>query len=509
MSISVVVAAIPRILGVVLITLAGVATAQQAPSAVRSEIGKKLSTASQRAPAPRQLQIGNKRWTGDFDLMVERRMIRVAAPYSRSLYFNDKGRERGLAAELVRDFERYLNQKYARQLGKRPLTVYLFPATRDRLLSDVADGLADIAIGNLTVTEERLKTVDMVAPQNSPDVREILVADANAPALANVDDLAGKSVHVRRASSYYESLVALNERFRKEGKTQTKLVFVPDALEDEDMMEMVNTGLFEYIVVDDWKAKMWSQVLPHLKVYDTIVLRDTGRTGWATRKNSPKLAAELVDFYVNWARKQGVIAYRMQKYMKRVKELQDPTGTSEWRRFRETLALFERYGDRYGFDPLMLAAQGYQESTLDQSKRSRAGAIGVMQIMPATGASLKVGDINYVEPNIHAGAKYMDELMTKYFADAKFSEGNRPLFAFASYNAGPGNIAKARGEAAKRGLDPDNWFNNVEVVVSERVGSETTTYVRNIYKYYVGYKLIVEAQAELEKARKQLAPAKN
>jgi membrane-bound lytic murein transglycosylase MltF len=156
----------------------------------------------------------------------------------------------------------------------------------------------------------------------------------------------------------------------------------------------------------------------------------------------------------------------------------------------------------------MLAAQGYQESRLDQNAKSHVGAIGVMQIMPATGAALNVGDIRVTESNIHAGAKYMDQLITKYFPDAKFSEYNRPLFAFASYNCGPGNVAKMRKEAARRGLDPDKWFNNVEVVTSERIGIETTTYVRNIYKYYVSYKLIEDARAQTEKVKLQVAPLK-
>ena len=123
-----------------------------------------------------------------------------------------------------------------------------------------------------------------------------------------------------------------------------------------------------------------------------------------------------------------------------------------------------------------------------------------MQLMPATGAEMKVGDITVTESNIHAGAKYMDQLMTRYFPDAKFSEGNRPLFAFASYNCGPGNVSKSRREAAKRGLDPDKWFNNVELVIAEKIGTETTTYVRNIYKYYVAYRLTLDAQAEAAKA---------
>jgi membrane-bound lytic murein transglycosylase MltF len=194
--------------------------------------------------------------------------------------------------------------------------------------------------------------------------------------------------------------------------------------------------------------------------------------------------------------------------MKRIKQISDNTGSAERMRFEQTLALFAKYGKQYSFDPLMLAAQGYQESQLDQSARSHVGAIGIMQIMPATGKQMGVGSISISEANIHAGAKYMDQLMTRYFADAHFSDSDRPLFAFASYNAGPGNIAKMRKEAAARGLDPDKWFNNVEIVVAEKIGIETTTYVRNIYKYYAGYKLIADARATRAKAIEAMQPAK-
>jgi membrane-bound lytic murein transglycosylase MltF len=129
-----------------------------------------------------------------------------------------------------------------------------------------------------------------------------------------------------------------------------------------------------------------------------------------------------------------------------------------------------------------------------------------MQVMPATGKELNVGDIHVTEPNIHAGAKYMDQLMSKYFQDANFTENNRTLFAFASYNAGPGNISKMRKEAEKQGFDPDRWFNNVEVVTARKIGIETTTYVRNIFKYYVAYKLQLEVQEAAKKAREQVTP---
>ena len=191
----------------------------------------------------------------------------------------------------------------------------------------------------------------------------------------------------------------------------------------------------------------------------------------------------------------------------RVRQIKNPTGKSEWERFEEMLVLFRKYGEKYNFDPLMLAAQGYQESQLNQKAKSHVGAIGVMQVMPANGKELKVGDIRIIEPNIHAGAKYMDQLMTNYFPDANFTEQNRTLFAFASYNCGPGNVSKMRREAEKIGLDPDKWFNNVEVVTARKIGMETTTYVRNIYKYYVAYRLQLEMQDAAKKAREQVAPA--
>jgi membrane-bound lytic murein transglycosylase MltF len=457
---------------------------------------------------PRQLEVDPKPWKGDFDQMLERRVIRVLLPHSRTFYFTDKGRERGIAAEAMRDFERYLNAKYAKDLGKRPLTVYLIPTTFDKLLSGLQAGLGDIAAGNLTVTQERLKLVDFVAPADRKPVRELIVSGPTAPAVASLDDLAGKTVHVRRSTSYYESMVALNGRLHAAGKKPAAVVLLPDALDDEGKLELLNAGVFEFVVMDDWVARAWSQVLPKIKVHDDLVVRESGHVGWAIRKGSPKLEAALADFYVGFAKKAGVFEARIANFHRNIKQITNNTGTEEWKRFEQVVGLFRQYGEKYGFDPLMLAAQGYQESGLRQEARSPVGAIGVMQIMPATGHELGVGDITLVEPNVHGGTKYMDALIRTHFKEAQLTEENRALFAFASYNAGPGNVLKSRAEAGKRGLDPDQWFGNVELVVAERIGLETTTYVRNIYKYYVAYRLTLEAQERERKAREEAAGGK-
>ena len=447
----------------------------------------------------RSFSLTGKSWTGDFDGMLERRLVRVAVPYSRTLYYHDAGRERGLTAEAVRHFETFLNKKYRKGLGKRPITVLLVPTTRDELLPALLEGRADIAAGNITITPARKEKVDFSHP-SIPPFAEIIVTGPHAPALQTLDDLAGKEVYARPVTSYFESLAALNEKFKAAGKPLMKITKLPDVLEDEDKLDMVNAGLLSIVVVDEWVAKVWKPILPNIKLHENLQVRESAEIGWAFRKDSPKIAAEIQDFYVKVAQKAGLGVGSYKAFAAKIRKAGTATNESEYKRFEQLVGLFRKYGEKYGFDHLMLTAQGFQESQLRQDARSHVGAVGVMQVMPTTGAELKVGDIHQVEPNIHAGAKYMDQLMTTYFPHAELNEVNRTLFAFAAYNAGPGRVARLRKQAEKEGYDPNIWFNNVERVMAKKVGQEPVTYVRNIYKYYVSYKLAVEATEEARAA---------
>jgi len=440
-------------------------------------------------------------WSGDFDGMRERRTVRVLVPYSRTLYFNDKGAQRGLVADSLRDFEVFLNRKF--KLRNRPFTVVVLPATREELLTGLIDGVGDIAVGNLTVTAARAKRVDFSIPQYR-GVAEIVVTGPASPALGTLEDLAGKVVHVRRSASYHESLLRLNQRLRSLGKAPIQLVLVPEALEDEDMMDMVAAGLLGIVVVDDWKAVVWATALPQLKTRPDLALASGGDIAWAFRKSSPKLAAVVNEFI---SKHPGVHAARFREQAKLLKRAGNATADADWVRFEKTIALFRKYGERYHFDSLMVAALGYQESRLDQRARSHVGAIGIMQLMPETGRSLRVGDITKAEPNVHGGFKYLRQLHDRHLAGAELDEENCTLFAIAAYNAGPGRIAALRAEAEKTGLNPNLWFNNVELVAARRVGQETVGYVRNVYKYYVAYRLQLEAlEARRAAAQKLAAP---
>jgi membrane-bound lytic murein transglycosylase MltF len=454
------------------------------------------------AAAVTGLEVEPKPQFGDFDAMLERRVVRVLVPYSRTLYFNDRGAQRGLTADTLRDFESFLNKKYPHKV--QPFVVVAFPTTRERLLPGVLEGRADIAAGNLTITAEREAKVAFTRPL-ATESAEVIVTGPRSPKLAALEDLGGHEVHVRGSSSYYASLMALNKRLRAEGRTPVPVTLVPDALEDEDLMDMVAAGLLPLTVVDAWKAKIWARMQKRLKPREDLALSGEQSVGWAFRAGSPRLAAVLEEFIDKYP---GARASRIRSYPGYVVQLGHATAETDWKRFQAAIPLFRKYAPRYGFDPLFVAALGYQESRLSQEARSSVGAIGVMQLMPDTGATLDVGDITQLEPNIHGGIKYLRILRDKAISGGSPDEQNLTLFALAAYNCGPGRVAALRAEAPQRGLDPDVWFDNVERVAARRVGQETVTFVRSIYKYYVAYKLQLETLEARKAAAAVYAPPK-
>ncbi len=436
---------------------------------------------------------------GDLDAMIERRLIRVLTVPNKTNYFQDKGTQFGATYEAFRLIEQELNKRLVKEgkLKQKHLKVRVafIPVGREDLLQALAEGKGDIAAANLTVTPQRQALVDFATPILS-NVSEVVITGPASPPLATLDDLSGKEVFVRKSSSYYESLTALNQRFTAANKPAMTLREAPDALEDEDLIEMLNAGLIGLMVMDKHKADFWQQVFPQVEVRDDLAVRTGGDVAWAVRKGNPQLKAMLDAFAV--AATTGKYAKERERifaaYLKNTRFVKNAASTEERQKFLSMLKLFQTYGDKYDVDWLLMAAQGYQESTLNHKARSQVGAIGVMQIMPATGKELKVGDISQLEPNIHGGIKYIRFMIDRYFENEPMTPLDKALFAFAAYNAGPGRVRKLRAEAAKRGLDPNVWFHNVEYIAAEKIGHETVTYVSNIYKYYIAYRLIMEAQ---------------
>jgi membrane-bound lytic murein transglycosylase MltF len=436
-------------------------------------------------------------FTGDFDEMVKRRVIRAGVVYNRTLYFIDKGVQRGLTYESVRLFEEEVNKRL--KTGLLKVHVAVVPLARDQLFAALEAGKVDVVAAQLTVTPERQKMAAFSTPTRT-GVSEVVVTAKDVAPVGSADDLSGREVFVRASSSYYESLVALNESLTRRKLPPVIIKEAPEPLEDDDILEMVNAGLVDITVVDDFVAEFWSEVFPGLRVSPSAALRSNGEIAVGVRKSNPRLLQAVNTWVKEYGPRTAFGNTMERRYLDSTAYVRNAAAESERRKLNQLIAFFKTYASKYDVDYLLMAAQGYQESGLDHSARSRVGAIGVMQIMPATGKDLRVGDITQLEPNIHGGVKYFRFMMDQYFKDEPMDALNKGLMTFASYNAGPGRIRQLRRETAQRGLDPNRWFGNVERVVSERIGRETVQYVSNIYKYYIAYRLVTERQAARTRA---------
>jgi len=441
-----------------------------------------------------------QKWTGDLDGMIERRVIRVLTTYSKTTFFIDRGTQLGLVPDAFRLFEDDLNKK----LKNKNIRVHVVfvPVAHDDLIPALLDGRGDVVAAQTIVTEWRAEKVDFTKPTRT-GISSFVVTAPGVPPIATPQDLAGQEVYLRASDISAPAVQEFNKKLAASGKPPVTIRPAPEVLADEDIFEMVNAGMVPVSIMDDYVATFWKQIFPDVVLNTTAAVRTDRQTAMMVRKNSPKLLAELnamIARYPEGSLQRNVLT---QKYLKNVKYAKSATSGQDLERFRQTADFIRKYCTQYDLDFLLMAAQGYQESGLDQNKKSPVGAIGVMQVMPATGRDMKVGDITQIEANIHAGVKYVRFMMDQYYGNEPMDRLNKGLFTFASYNAGPARIRGLRERARKRGLDPNKWFNNVEIVAAESIGRETVQYVSNIYKYYLAYSLATEQQQARQKAKRQ------
>ncbi len=432
-----------------------------------------------------------EKWHGDFDGMEERRLIRVLVVYNKFNFFLDQGRYRGASAELLEAFEKFINR--GNKNLALPVDVIFLPVSHAELIPALLAGIGDIAVGNLTITADRLEKVDFSTPFLT-DVKEIVITNSKVPNLYSLEDLSDRQVHLRKSSSYYQHTLELNKRFKKKGMKPIKIIEVDEHFEDSDLLAMLNEGLIAVTAVDDHIANFWGDTLKELKIYKDITLNESGEIGWAFRKNSPKLA-NVVNSFIETTKKGTKVGNLIfKKYLQDNKWARNGLSPEVVERYQSIVALFKKYADQYNFDYLMTKAVAYQESQLDHRKRSPCGAVGIMQLMPKTAAdkNVSIPNIENLEQNVHAGHKYLRFIQDRYFNQSEIDNLNKHLLTFAAYNAGPKRILDLRKLTRIRGLDPNVWFKNVEVIAAEKIGRETVQYVNNIYEYYISYKLLKE-----------------
>ena len=308
------------------------------------------------------------------------------------------------------------------------------------------------------------------------------------------DDLVGVDIYANPVTASYDQLKKISDERAKTGKPPLRVKAADRNLLEDDLVEMVNAGLIPATAAMQHRATLWAQVLPNIKLHRQMMVEDDGELAWVVRKNNPELKKLLDEFIEKHGEGTTFGNILLRRYLQNTKWVKNSTSGQEMKKFAEYVEYFKKYASQYSFDYLMIMAQGYQESTLDQQKRSPAGAVGIMQVIPkyASPAPINVPDVSKADKNILAGVRMLNNIVTHYFDDPAIDQVNRTLFTFASYNAGPNRIARLRRQAAKEGLDPNKWFGNVELEVAKDIGEETVTYVDNIYKYYVAYKLAAE-----------------
>lgn len=437
-------------------------------------------------------------WHGDLDAMVERRVIRAVVPFGGYQFYYQDGLPRGASYDLLQRFEQHVNDKLDR--GNVKVYVVAIPVRRDRLIWALQEGHADLIAADLTITEERSAQVQFSRPMLTK-VNEVIVTGPGAEPVTTLDDLAGREIVVRQSSSYFDHLQPLLQTFNDTGLEPPTIRAADEILEAEDLLEMVNGGIIDVTVMDDYKARFWAGVFPDIVVRDDLIINEGGSIAWAFRNDSPQLAAVIQEFLRKYGKGTLIGNDTYNRYLSDAARVRCSHTRRSPQELSELVDVFRKYGDQFDFDWLMLAAQGQQESGLRQNRRSPAGAIGIMQIKPSTAADKNVGidDISTIDSNVHAGAKYMRFLADRYFSSDEIDDLNRWILSLAAYNAGPAKIARYRREAAENGYDPNRWFDNVEIIAARRIGRETVTYVSNVFKYYVGYQLMAERTALVDK----------
>ncbi len=430
-------------------------------------------------------------FVGDLDDMRQRKVLRALVVPSRTDFFLSGARIEGLQTRLLLEYEKYLNRGVRRETDK--IRIRFLPVTFDRLLPELQAGHGDLAAAMLTVTPERMAQVAMVSAEAMP-VDEVLVRGRDTAPIGHIDDLSGREVVVLRGSSFAEHLRALNGRLARRGMAPVLITEADPWMQSEDILELVNAGVVALTVVDDYMARLWSRVLPDIIVHDDVVLHADGHIGWAARHGNPQLQQSMRGF-LNQVKVGTLLGNLLTRsFLGQTRWIENPTSGKNLARLERLKPLFDHYGQAYGIDPLALLALAYHESALDQGRRSRRGAVGLMQMLPSTARdpNVNIPDIHKVENNVHAGAKYLAFLRERYFSSAAIEPQARMEFVWAAYNAGPARVEQMRRLAKKMGLDPNRWFGNVEVAAGRIVGRETVKYVADIKKYLVAYRLLRE-----------------
>ena len=426
--------------------------------------------------------------TDDLPAMIDRRTVRVLTTYSLSSFFVVEGQGHGFEYSLAKEYERFLNRGYTRR--DLHTVIEYIPVPEALLVPCLLRGIGDIIAAGRSINHKPDPGTRYTEPYLT-DVHHVFVTHKDAPAIKTLEDLSDRQIIIRPIRHHLETILKVNEQLGQKRLPPIRLVRAHTYLTAEDMLELINAGIFELSIVENHIADTWATVMPNVRISNHLLAEQRSSVAWLVRAENPMLRESLNRFLERY--RKGTLHGNIyfDRYFNNIRWIKNPLAPTEQERFAAFAPLFKKYGQQYGIDWMLLVAIAFQESGLDPKVRSHAGAVGLMQVLPSTASDkrIQIQNIEDIENNIHAGTKYLALLRDTYFKDLKDFPSTQMRFSLAAYNAGPLKINRSRKAALKMGFDPNRWFQHGEFAALKYIGQEPVRFVSNVNKYYLAYTL--------------------
>ena len=409
--------------------------------------------------------------------------LRVLVNQSRNSSGEVKGQAIGLEYQRLRAFGQYLNRN-ARD--GRDLRLKIIPKPKDQLVAALQKGEGDlVAPGELLDAHPGLGISASAAIRS--DVPLVVVGNRRNRHYKRLQDMSGRSLTLPVGSAVSDALREVNQQLAQHKKPPIVVEWADSSLAVEDVLEMVQAGIYPWTAVELPIAERWQKVMPGLRIERQLVVGEKGDMSWFVRRESPMLRAS-VDRFLAGYRAPSDQDSAFQRVYRRSYKVRNPMVTrADRQRLERVRSVLQKHGEKQDLDWLQLAAVAYKESTLNPAARGASGATGLMQITPAAARSVGVGNIQALDNNVLAATRYMARIRREFFSSRQIAEAERMAFVLAAYNMGPQRVQGLRAEARRRGLNPNRWFFQVERVAMEQMGMGVVSYVNAVNKYYLAY----------------------
>ena len=407
--------------------------------------------------------------------------LRVLVNQSRNSSGEVKGQSIGVEYQRLRAFEQYLNRT---DRDGRTLKLKIIPKAKDQLLGALLRGEGDlVAPGELLNVRGSHVRASTAIVANVP---LIVVSRQGDRRYQSLEQMSGRSLALPAGSVAGEALRQINRKLVANKRPPIIVEWVDPSLAVEDVLEMVQAGIFALTAVEQPIAERWAKLMPKLRLEPQLELAKDGDLRWFMRRDAPMLSAG-VDRFLKSYRSPADQDAAFQRVYRRLYRVHYPLGRAERNKLDKLRPVLQRHAQQQRFDWLTLAALAFKESTLNPAARGAGGATGLMQITPAAARSVGVENIGVLENNVQASAKYLAMIRRNYFNSPQLNERERMAFVLAGYNLGPQRVQSMRAEARRRGLNPNQWFFQVERIAMEQVGMGVVSYVNSVNKYYLAY----------------------